>query len=498
MNEQDFMAELKEIDLLRHALAILEWDTQTGMPQQASETRGEVMGYLTKLSFAKEVGPRMKEFIDYFSQGKNELSEVGQAALEKVTEDYERQYSIPPERMQAYSKAVSMADAAWQTAREKQDFGYFKDALQTNIEFTKEFIPLWQKEEKTPYDVLLNQYEPGMTTEILDKVFSQLVTGITEIREALKQGTPSQTDFLSRKVPRYQQEKFIRGVISQLGFDFSRGRLDDTIHPFMTGINPEDARITTRWNEDDFTMAVFGVIHEAGHGTYEQNINPKYRYTPLYAGASMGIHESQSLFNELIIGSSPSFWRKQFPFFQECTEGTFADIDFDTFYKALYVTEPSLIRIEADSLTYPLHIIIRYEIEKQIFNEGIAVEELPELWNQKYQEYLGICPDDDAVGILQDVHWSNGSFGYFPSYALGYTYAAQLQHSMAKDLNFDEVLSSEDYSPIRKWLTKNVHQYGAAKKPNQLILDATGESLNPKYLLNYLKSIYYPVYGISD
>lgn len=497
MKEQDFLAELKEIDLLRQALAILEWDMQTGMPQKASEERGETVGYLTKLSFEKEVGPKMKAFIDYFSEHKEELSEIGLSAFEKVSEEYERNNKIPAEKMQAFSKAVSMADQSWQKARQTKDFADFKDALAKNIGYTKEFIPLWRKNEKTPYDVLLNLYEPEMTTGVLDKVFAELLTGITEIREKLATGQAPRVDFIQRTVPRQQQEAFIREVIAQLGYDFSRGRMDDTIHPFMTGINPNDARITTRWNENDFTMAIFGMIHEAGHGMYEQNIDKKYTYTPLYAGASMGIHESQSLFNELIIGGNRQFWQKQFPLFQKCTEGTFDDIDFETFYKGLKQTKASLIRVESDSLTYPIHIIIRYEIEKMIFNEDLSVEDLPKVWNQKYQEYLGIQPQDDLEGILQDVHWSGASFGYFPSYALGYMYAAQLHHQIEKDLDFEAILASDDYSPIRQWLTEHIHQFGASRKPNQLIFDATGEQLNPQYLLDYLKKVYYPVYNIN-
>ncbi len=364
---------------------------------------------------------------------------------------------------------------------------------------TKELIPYWKKNELTNYDVLLNQYEPNMTVEILDNVFSQVRDGIMDIRRQLaEKGTAPDTSILSRKMTEAQQRKFISKVIADLGYDFSRGRLDNTVHPFATGINHNDVRLTTRWSETDFSMGLFGVIHEAGHGMYEQNIDEKYEGTPVHEGASMGIHESQSLFNEIIIGSNRNFWAKQYPFFQECAEGTFDDVSFDTFYDSLKHSKASLIRIEADSLTYVIHIIIRYEIEKMIFNETVSIDELPKIWNDKYEEYLGIRPENDLEGILQDVHWSGSSFGYFPSYALGYMYAAQLLHAMEKEINVDEVLASDDYSPIRKWLTENIHQYGASKKPNELILDATDELLNPQYLLDYLRKIYFSVYKISE
>ncbi|MFS0925764.1 carboxypeptidase M32 [Enterococcus durans] len=498
MKEKELLQELKEINLLQQALGILDWDIQTGMPEKASNERSEVNSYLYSIYFSKKIGPKIKEAIHYFSEHPDELSETGKVIFEKVKEDYELEYKVPEELMTALTAATSSAQVQWQKSRESKKFTDFQPALTKNIELTKELIPYWKKDEATDYDVLLNQYEPGMTVEILDRVFDQLKAGILKIRQTLKEkGHEPRTDFLSRKMTKAQQEKFVVSVIEQLGYDFSRGRLDDTIHPFMLGINHNDARITTRWNEHDFKMAVFGVIHEAGHGMYEQDIDEKYAYTPIYQGTSMGIHESQSLFNEIIIGSNRNFWEKQYPFFQECAEGTFDDISFDDFYRSLKKTQSSLIRIEADSLTYPLHIIIRYEIEKMIFNEGVAIEELPEIWNDKYEEYLGVRPENDVEGILQDVHWSGASFGYFPSYALGYMYAAQLLHAMEKEQSIDEILASDDYSPIKEWMKEHIHQYGASRKPTQLIQDATNEGLNPQYLIDYMEKIYFSVYQVD-
>ncbi|WP_312191037.1 carboxypeptidase M32 [Enterococcus sp.] len=499
MKEQEFLKELKEIDLLQQAMGILGWDNQTGMPEKASDYRAEVDSYLYGLYFDKKVGEPIQEAISYFGKHPEELSEVGKAAYQLVKEEYELQKDVPNELAMAASAATSKAHTAWLKARKEKDFSLFKDALSENIRLTKELIPYWKKNERTNYDVLLNQYEPNMTVEILDNVFSQVRDGIMDIRRQLaEKGTAPDTSILSRKMTEAQQRKFISKVIADLGYDFSRGRLDNTVHPFATGINHNDVRLTTRWSENDFSMGLFGVIHEAGHGMYEQNIDEKYEGTPVHEGASMGIHESQSLFNEIIIGSNRNFWAKQYPFFQECAEGTFDDVSFDTFYDSLKHSKASLIRIEADSLTYVIHIIIRYEIEKMIFNETVSIDELPKIWNDKYEEYLGIRPENDLEGILQDVHWSGSSFGYFPSYALGYMYAAQLLNAMEKEINVDEVLASDDYSPIRKWLTENIHQYGASKKPNELILDATDELLNPQYLLDYLRKIYFSVYKISE
>jgi carboxypeptidase Taq len=499
MQEQEFLQELKEIDLLQQALAILEWDSQTGMPDSSNDYRSEVTSYLYGQYFEKKVGPKIAEAITYFDNHPEELSEVGAAAFQVVKEEYELNHAVPNELMTEYSRATSKAHSAWQKSRAQKDFKLFRDALAENIRLTKALIPYWQKEEKTAYDVLLNQYEPNMTTAILDQVFAEVRDGIIQIRQTLlEKGQEPRVDFLTRKMPEAQQRKFISKVIQELGYDMGRGRLDNTIHPFATGINHRDVRLTTRWNEHDFSMGIFGVIHEAGHGMYEQNIDEKFEYTPVHEGASMGIHESQSLFNEIIIGSNQAFWQKQYPYFQECAEGTFDDISFDEFYKALKRTQASFIRIEADSLTYVLHIIIRYEIEKMIFNDNVSVDELPQIWNDKYEEYLGIRPENDLEGILQDVHWSGGSFGYFPSYALGYMYAAQLYHAMQKELDVDQVLASDDYTPIKNWLTEHIHRFGASKKPNQLILEATNEPLNPTYLLDYLRTIYYTVYQVNE
>ncbi|GBD61862.1 carboxypeptidase M32 [Tetragenococcus halophilus] len=499
MKEQEFLTELKEMDMLQQALAILEWDAQTGMPAEASNARAEVSSYLYGKYFSKKIGPKMSEAIEYFSQHPEKLSEVGKAALTLVKEEYEREQAVPNELMVEYSKATANAHHAWQKARQAKDFSLFYDALKNNIRLTKELISYWKKDEQTDYDVLLNIYEPNMTTETLDDVFSTVRDGIMAIYQKIENyGIKPRTDFLHRKVAKEQQQKFVTKVVEDLGFDLSRGRIDDTIHPFATGINHQDVRLTNRWNETDFSMGIFGLIHEAGHGVYEQNIAEKFEYTPVHEGASMGIHESQSLFNELVIASRKSFWQKQYPFLQECVDGTFADISFTDFYASLQQTQASLIRIEADSLTYILHIIIRYEIEKMIFNEEVKVEDLPQLWNDKYEKYLGVRPANDLEGILQDVHWSAAEFGYFPSYALGYMYACQLYYAMKKELDVDQILKSDDYSAIQKWLSQNIHQYGASKKPNQLIYDASGEALNPQYLLDYLQEIYFAVYQISE
>ena len=496
--EQEFLAYLKEISMLQEAVGLAEWDSQTGMPDEGASYRAEMSSYLSGMAFDKGTNQTMADFMTFFEENPDELSEFGKEVYAKTKENFDLNNNIPVERFQAFMKLTSNAHSTWVKSREAKDYLIFKETLEEIIEMTKEFIPLWKKDEKTNYDVLLNQYEPGMTVEILDSVFEQVKNGIMAIRKEIEEkGTTPETDFIHSKVPKEIQKDFVTKVIEQLGYDFNKGRLDDTVHPFMLNLNRNDARITTRWDETDFSMATFGTIHEAGHGMYEQNVDAKYDYTPLAGGTSMGIHESQSLFNEIIVGGSHAFWSKQYPLLQSLTGDTFKEIDNETFYNGLKETKPSLIRIESDSLTYPLHIIIRYEIEKMIFNEDINLEDLPKIWNDKYEEYLGIRPENDLEGILQDVHWSGGSFGYFPSYALGYMYAAQLYNAMNKEMDVEAILGSDDYSAIRKWLTKHIHQYGSSRKPNQLIMDATGENLNPQYLIDYMKDLYFKVYKIK-
>lgn len=496
--EQDFFQLLKEAALLKEAYYLADWDSQTGMPEKSANYRAEMSGYLNELIFEKENGLEMQQFIQYFTEHPEDLSEFGTQVFNKVKDDYNRNHNIPSDEWAEYNRLVAKGHSVWVEAREKKDFSILEPLLTEIVDKLRQFIPLWQKDEKTPYDVLLNQYEPGMTVEKLDEVFPKVRDGIMAIRRTLEEkGTVPEHEFLHREVPRYQQEKFVRQVVSQLGYDFSKGRLDDTVHPFMQELNRDDARITTRWNEHDAMFAVLGVMHEAGHGTYEQNIDKKYDYTPFSGGVSMGIHESQSLFNELIIGANYEFWKQVYPFFQECTEGTFDDIDLDTFYRGLKYSKSNFIRIEADPLTYPLHIIIRYEIEKMLFNGDLAVKDLAKVWNDKYEEYLGIRPENDLEGVLQDVHWSSGLFGYFPSYALGFMYATQLYHAMNQEFSVDAAFANGELDKPSHWLTKHIHRFGGSKTPTQLIQDATGESLNPQYLLDFLKDLYYTVYQVQ-
>ncbi|MGB9943591.1 carboxypeptidase, partial [Bacillus subtilis] len=423
------------------------------------------------------------------------LSEDTKKAVELAKKEYEENKKIPEAEYKEYVILCSKAETAWEEAKGKSDFSLFSPYLEQLIEFNKRFITYWGYQEH-PYDALLDLFEPGVTVKVLDQLFTELKEAVIPlVKQVTASGNKPDTSFLTKAFPKEKQKELSLYFLQELGYDFDGGRLDETVHPFATTLNRGDVRVTTRYDEKDFRTAIFGTIHECGHAIYEQNIDEALSGTNLSDGASMGIHESQSLFYENFIGRNKHFWTPYYQKIQEASPEQFKDISLDDFVRAINESKPSFIRVEADELTYPLHIIIRYEIEKAIFSNEVSVEDLPSLWNQKYQDYLGITPQTDAEGILQDVHWAGGDFGYFPSYALGYMYAAQLKQKMLEDLpEFDALLERGEFHPIKQWLTEKVHIHGKRKKPLDIIKDATGEELNVRYLIDYLSNKYSNLY----
>lgn len=423
------------------------------------------------------------------------MSEDTKKAVELAKKEYEENKKIPEAEYKEYVILCSKAETAWEEAKGKSDFSLFSPYLEQLIEFNKRFITYWGYQEH-PYDALLDLFEPGVTVKVLDQLFAELKEAIIPlVKQVTASGNKPDTSFITKAFPKEKQKELSLYFLQELGYDFDGGRLDETVHPFATTLNRGDVRVTTRYDEKDFRTAIFGTIHECGHAIYEQNIDEALSGTNLSDGASMGIHESQSLFYENFIGRNKHFWTPYYKKIQEASPVQFKDISLDDFVRAINESKPSFIRVEADELTYPLHIIIRYEIEKAIFSNEVSVEDLPSLWNQKYQDYLGITPQTDAEGILQDVHWAGGDFGYFPSYALGYMYAAQLKQKMLEDLpEFDALLERGEFHPIKQWLTEKVHIHGKRKKPLDIIKDATGEELNVRYLIDYLSNKYSNLY----
>lgn len=496
---ESFKAFVRKMKQYEEAIALIYWDMRTGAPKKGIGTRSEVVGELSTEVFRMSTSDEMGEYLAFFTQPAEleQLDAISRKMVEECKKEYDRSKKIPAEKYQAYVVLTSQAESAWEDAKHNSDWTSFQPYLEKIVATTQEFIELWGYEGHK-YNTLLDMYEPGMTVEKLDEVFGTLREKAVPLLQRI-QASPNQPDrsFLDQQFEISKQKQFSLSILKQMQYDFEAGRLDETVHPFATALNPGDVRITTRYLLNDITSALFGTIHEGGHALYEQNISSELVGTNLCTGTSMGIHESQSRFWENVIGRSKAFWDRYYGELQTTFSPQIDKVDVDTFYKAINHIEPSLIRIEADELTYNLHIMIRYELEKGLFNGTIAVADLPAAWNAKYEEYLGVTPANDGEGVLQDVHWSGGAFGYFPSYALGNMYAAQFTQTLRQELPaFDSLIAEGNLAPIKEWLTEKVYKHGKLLTPNEIIREVTGEELNPEYLVQYLEEKYKSVYGI--
>ncbi|KQO17149.1 carboxypeptidase M32 [Paenibacillus sp. Leaf72] len=493
-----FLETVKKLKAYGEALGVLYWDLRTGAPRKGMDMRSEVIGSLSGDMFKLSTSPELGEWLSELEQPETfgKLSEIERKLVTDTREEYDRSVKIPPKLYEEHVVICSQAESKWEEAKAANDYEGFQPYLEKVIDYTQQFIDLWGPKE-TRYDTLLDQYEPGMTVKELDKVFGGLREQLVPLAAAIAASKHQpDTSFLRQNYDKQAQKAFSLRILKQMGYDFEAGRLDESTHPFATGLNTGDVRITTRYLEDDVTSALFGTIHEGGHALYEQNIMAELDGTTLSTGTSMGIHESQSRFWENVIGRSKPFWQHNFAALQQQFPGQL-DVTLDQFYRGNNVVQPSLIRIEADELTYNLHIIIRYEIEKMIFNEGAKAADLPAIWNDKYKEYLGIEPPTNAEGVLQDVHWSGGAFGYFPSYSLGNMYAAQFADTLERELpNFWELVSTGNLLPIKEWLSERIYKYGKLRTPSELIQNVTGKPLDPQYLVKYLEKKYSEIYKL--
>ncbi|WP_404442345.1 carboxypeptidase M32 [Sutcliffiella horikoshii] len=498
--KEEYLNHINKMDSYNEALSLIFWDLRTGAPKKGVDRRSDVIGILSSEVFNMSTSEEMASYLTQLLNEEifNELDDITKASLLESKKNYDRNKKVPAKEYQEYVVLSTKAESVWEEAKEKSDFSLLEPYLEKLVDFNKKFIGYWGY-EGNKYNTLLDMYEPGITVEKLDEVFAKLKERIVPLVQKIADSSvqPRANELLV-SFPKDKQRDFSLEILKELSYDFDAGRLDQTVHPFAIGLNPGDVRVTTKYDEKDFRTAVFGTIHECGHALYEQNISPELLGTGLCSGTSMGIHESQSLFYENFVGRHENFWKRHYESLQRYAGGKFDEISLEEFYLAINESKPSLIRIEADELTYSLHIMIRYELEKALFNDELQVKDLPEAWNEKYQSYLGIIPPNDAKGVLQDVHWSGGSFGYFPSYALGYMYAAQFKQAMIKDLpNYDELLATGDLEPVKAWLTEKVHQHGKLKKPLEILMDVTGEELNADHLIQYLETKYNKIYQLS-
>ena len=494
-----FFELIKRIRYYNDAIAVLNWDLNTGAPRKGVFQRAEVIGMLSAEAFKLSTSDEMGDYLTYFDETdvSSKLDAITKATVRECRKEYDKYKKIPEKMYKEYVILTSEAESLWKDAKKDNDFELFKPYLESIVDYNLQFIELWGY-KGNKYNTLLDLYEPGMTVEKLDAIFSELRSRIVPLVAKIKESVYQPEDqFLNQYFDIKKQEEFGLYILDRMGYDFDAGRLDETEHPFTTGINPGDVRVTTHYYPNDLMSSVMSSMHEGGHALYEQNISPDLYGTPLCDGTSMGLHESQSRFWENIIGRSRSFWQKYYGNLQTLFPEQLKDISSEDFYKAINKVEPSLIRIEADEVTYNLHIMIRYEIEKALINGEIRVADLPKVWNEKMKEYLGAVPPNNTKGVLQDVHWSGGSFGYFPSYTLGNIYSAQIYNTVRKEINdFDEIIKRGELTKIKDWLTEKIYKHGKLLEPAEIIMQVTGEEINPGYLVDYLEDKYKKIYKL--
>lgn len=491
---------VKKMASYNQALAVLHWDKATQAPRKGMEARSEVIGMLAAEQFKLATSKEMEDYLETLGEpaALESLDAVTRHTVLECKKEFDRNKQIPAAKYQEFVVLTSKAETIWEEAREKNDFAMFQPYLEKIVNFQLEFIDYWGHDGKNKYNTLLDLYEPGMTVDQLDPIFATLREKTVKLVAAIAESpNKPDTSFLKKHFPIAEQEAYSRSILEKIGYDFQAGRLDRSVHPFCTSFNPGDVRITTRYDVNDFNSALFSTIHEAGHAMYEQNIDAALLFTPLCDGTSMGIHESQSRYWENMIGRSFPFWKGMYSDLLKAFPTQFEGVPVEAFYRAINEVTPSFIRTEADELTYNLHVMIRYEIEKGLINRTMEVADLPTIWNDKMKEYLGIEPPTDTLGVLQDVHWSGGSFGYFPTYSLGNVYAAQFTHVMQQEISgYEDLIANGEFGPLRQWLKEKIHQYGKMKSPRELVQAITGEGTNATYLMNYLEKKYTDIYQL--
>lgn len=485
----------KKRHALNHALGVLYYDAVTAAPSDSAEGRGETMEYLSNLIYEAENDPKLKEASEYLWQHKDELSAQDRREIEVFRRDNEYISSIPQDEYVAYTVLLNKAEAVWHKAKAENDFAsfapYIRDIFETNKRFAKYYKP-----DKAPYDVQLDLFEKGLTMEKADAFFNALRAKIVPLLKKVMAKPQIDDSFLAKTFPEEQQRKFSDYLMDVITIDPTHCTLRETEHPFTTNFNKKDVRITTHYHEDNVLSSMFSVIHEGGHALYELHSADELEGTVLSGGVSMGIHESQSRLYENIIGRSRPFVKLIFPKMQELFPEQLAGVTAEQMFLAANKAEPSLIRTEADELTYCLHVMVRYEIEKGLFDGTIDVDDLPRIWNEKYKEYLGIDVPSDREGVLQDSHWAGGNVGYFPSYALGSAYGAQIMAKMMETVDVDAVIASGDLQPITDWLEENIWKFGGTYDPMDLLERCCGAPFDPSYFTDYLENKFTEIYNL--
>ncbi len=483
------------LDALGHAMGILNYDAVTGAPEMSDDGRGRTMGVLSDMEYGIQTDPESLEAVEYLLEHRDELTPLEVREITEFNREREFVASIPQQEYVDYTVLVNKADSVWHRAKPDNDFKAFEPYLRQIFDTNRRFA-LYYKPDKAPYDTMLDMYERGLTTGEADRFFAEIKAGIVPLLERCMSVPQVRSDFLSRPAPLPAQKELSKYLMDVIGIDPRRCVLAETEHPFTDNYNKNDVRITTHYYENAVVSSMYSVIHEGGHALYELHSGDEYEGTCLAGGVSMGIHESQSRFYENIIGRSREFINLIYPKCLQLFPGVFGDVTPEEFFRGVNRTEPSLIRTEADELTYCLHIMVRYEIEKEVIAGTLDVSDIPEAWRVKYKEYLGIDVPDDRRGCLQDSHWSGGAVGYFPSYALGSAYGAQMLAKMQETVDVPKAISGGNLSPIAAWLEDRIWRHGCMYDPDQLLGNALEAPFDPKYYVDYLKAKYEEVYGL--
>jgi carboxypeptidase Taq len=498
------LEKVKNVVAFNSAAAILHWDMETMMPPKGIELRSLQLAMLSrighKMSTDPEIGRLLEETKKHPDYGR--LDGVQKRNIYLITKSYNEQTKLPEDLVAETSKQQALTVDKWKKAKANKDFSAFKPELEKlfNLRRKAAEILMEVKETATPYDALIDIFEPKMTSETISKVFSELRQGlISIIRKCEVADRQPDPTILKRLVPIETQKKIAKALAGFIGYDTaskeSGGRIDETEHPFTTGYY-DDVRITTHYYEDKFASAIFSTLHEGGHALYEQNLKREWMFQPVGDACSMGFHESQSRFVENIVGRSREFWTYFMPKLNKLVGNRLSDVNLGDFVHAVNQVSPSKIRVEADEVTYGLHVIIRFNLERDLFAGKVAVDELPQVWNQNYRKYLGVTVEDDSEGVMQDTHWASGLYGYFPSYALGNIYSGQILAALEKDLQgWREAVSGGDFGSVKDWLVMNVHSYGNLYDPPDLIRKIAGRKLSVEPFLSYLHKKYSGLYG---
>ncbi|MBI3410073.1 MAG: carboxypeptidase M32 [Planctomycetes bacterium] len=495
----ELIQRFKETRLLESIGGLVGWDERTYMPPRGSAHRAEQMALLAKLCHQKLTDRRIGELLIKLEQSplvKDDES-VQAVNIREIRRVYDRAVKLPESLVEELARVTTRAQNVWQEARKDNDFAAFAPWLEKVVHLKRQEAQAIGFKE-SPYDALLDEYEPGATASEITKVFAELrkdlVPLVQEVTSAKKK---PRKDILSRDYALDRQHLFGQSAAAAIGFDFTSGRLDTTVHPFCSGIGPGDCRLTTRFHPREFNQGFFGILHEAGHGIYDQGLDADHFGTPMGSAVSLGIHESQSRLWENQVGRGRPFWEHFFPRLKQSFPGTMDDVSLDDWLFAINNVERSFIRVEADEANYNMHIIVRFELEQALIRGDLNPRDVPGAWNEKFRQSFELTPPSDAQGCLQDIHWSMGGLGYFPTYTLGNLYAAQLMEQARKDLgNLDDDFRRGDFAGLKTWLNDNVHRRGQKYRPRELCRRITGRPLSHGPLLKYLRQKYAELYEI--